>query len=103
MFMKLAAAATIAIAASGAMADEIPINMLCSSIDSMATMLEQEKEAPVFTGDAVIHATNGTQVAGSLVFTMNQNNAFTIIFSPADEQKMVCVLTSGQNVKAVNQ
>lgn len=102
MFKKLAAAATIALVASSAMADEIPINMLCSTTDSVATMLGREKEAPIFTGDAVIQATNGTQVAGVLVFTMNRNKAFSIIFSPTGLPNVACMLTSGQNAKAVN-
>lgn len=102
MFKNLAVAATIALASSSAMAEEIPINMLCSTTDSMATMLDLEKEAPLFTGDAVIQATNGARVAGLLVFTMNRNNAFTVIFSPAGSPNISCMLTSGQNAKAVN-
>lgn len=102
MFKKLAAAATIALAASGAMAEAIPVNMLCSTTDSVATMLDQVKEAPLFTGDAVIQATNGTQVAGLLVFTMSRDKAFSIIFSPTGLPNVSCMLTSGQNAKAVN-
>ena len=102
MLKNLAVAATIALAASGAMAEEIPINMLCSTTDSMATMLDQEREAPLFTGDAVIRGTNGARLAGLLVFTMNRNNAFTVIFSPTGLPNVACMLTSGQNAKAVN-
>jgi len=102
MFKNLAVAATIALAASSAMAEEVAMNMVCSSTDSIAAMLDSEKEAPLFTGDAVIRATNGAQVAGLLVFTMNRNNAFTVIFSPAGSPNIACMLTSGQNAKAVN-
>ena len=102
MIKNLAVAATVALAASSAMAEEIAMNMLCSSTDSMAAMLDREKEAPVFTGDAVIRGTDGAKAAGLLVFTMNRNNAFTIIFSPSGSPNIACMLTSGQNAKAVN-
>lgn len=102
MFKNLAVAATIALAASSAMAEEVAMNMVCSSTDSIAAMLDSEREAPVFTGDAVILATNGARVEGLLVFTMNRNNAFTVIFSPAGSPNIACMLTAGQNAKAVN-
>ena len=102
MIKNLAVAATVALAASSAMAEEIAMNMLCSSTDSIAAMLDREKEVPVFTGDAVIRGTDGDKAAGLLVFTMNRNNAFTIIFSPSGSPDVACMLTSGQNAKAVN-
>ncbi len=102
MFKNLAVAATIALAASSAMAEEINMAMVCSDTDSMAAMLGREKEVPLFTGDAVIRGTNGARLAGLLVFTMNRNNAFTVIFSPAGSPDVSCMLTSGQNAKAVN-